>query len=33
VTGTHELFVVFRNDAAAPPAALMVVTGIRFVFQ
>jgi cytochrome c len=33
VTGTHNLFVVFSNDAAPPPAALMVVTGIRFVFQ
>ena len=33
VTGTHDVFVVFRNDTAPPPAALMVVTGIRFVFQ
>ena len=32
VTGTHDVFVVFRNDTAPPPAALMVVTGIRFVF-
>jgi cytochrome c len=33
VTGTHDLYVVFRNDTAPPPAALMVVTGIRFAFQ
>jgi cytochrome c len=33
VTGTHDLYVVFRNEAAAPPATLMVVTGIVFAFQ
>ena len=33
VTGTHDVYVVFRDDNAPPPAALMVVTGIRFVFH
>jgi cytochrome c len=33
LAGTHDLYFVFRNDTAAPNAALMVVTAIRFAVQ
>ena len=32
-TGVHDVYFIFRNAKSPPPAALMVVTGIRFALQ